>query len=107
MPYFPSIAPEGFGNVTLEAWRVGRPVIVSNRGALPEVVTDGRNGLVFDPEDPMSLQRAVALLRDEEGVATAFGAAGRQEVMDRYAMDAHLARLENVYEDLMSTGKAR
>jgi len=39
---------EGFGLVVLEAYRNGTPVICSDRGALPELVTDGENGFVFD-----------------------------------------------------------
>ena len=39
---------EAFGLVAIEAMKYGKPVIVSNRGALPELVQDGVNGWVFD-----------------------------------------------------------
>lgn len=39
---------EGFGLVAIEAMRNRKPVIVSNRGALPELIVDGENGYVFD-----------------------------------------------------------
>jgi glycosyltransferase involved in cell wall biosynthesis len=47
---------EGFGIATLEAMACGTPVVVSNRGALPEVVGDA--GLVVDP-DPDQIARAL------------------------------------------------
>ncbi|WP_110656170.1 glycosyltransferase family 4 protein [Salinicola halimionae] len=42
---------EGFGLVVLEAYRNGTPVICSNRGALPELVSHGETGFVFDFDD--------------------------------------------------------
>jgi glycosyltransferase involved in cell wall biosynthesis len=56
---------EGFGIPALEAMAAGVPVIVSNRGALPEVVGDA--ALLIDPDDPESLTAALdRLLADPE-----------------------------------------
>jgi glycosyltransferase involved in cell wall biosynthesis len=54
---------EGFGIPALEAMAAGVPVIVSNRGALPEVVGDA--GLFIDPDDPESLATALATLIED------------------------------------------
>jgi glycosyltransferase involved in cell wall biosynthesis len=60
----PSLWHEPLGRVVLEAYAWGRPVIVSNRGGLPEIVREGETGFVFDPGIPgglaMILQRCVA-----------------------------------------------
>jgi glycosyltransferase involved in cell wall biosynthesis len=48
---------EGFGIPALEAMSAGVPVVVSNRGALPEVVGDA--GLLIDPDDAESLTAAL------------------------------------------------
>jgi glycosyltransferase involved in cell wall biosynthesis len=45
----PSLWPEGFGRIPVEANKLGTPAVVSNRGALPEVVTDRVTALVTEP----------------------------------------------------------
>jgi glycosyltransferase involved in cell wall biosynthesis len=57
---------EGFGIPALEAMSAGVPVVVSNRGALPEVVADA--GLLIDPEDPESLASALERLISDPGL---------------------------------------
>ncbi len=51
----PSLCREGFGLVAAEAMLIGKPVVVSCRGALPEVVGSSEFGWVFDPSDPKAL----------------------------------------------------
>jgi glycosyltransferase involved in cell wall biosynthesis len=58
----PSLVPEGFGLVAAEAMALGKVVVVSNRGALPEVVDHGRAGLVFDPDVPGDLAEKLNLV---------------------------------------------
>lgn len=56
---------EGFGLVVLEAYRNATPVICSNRGALPELITHGETGFVFDFDDfSTSLASALAAFDD-------------------------------------------
>lgn len=59
---------EGFGMPALEAMAAGVPVIVSNRGALPEVVADA--GLLIDPDDPESLATAIVTLAGDATLRT-------------------------------------
>ena len=54
---------EAFGLVAIEAMKYGKPVIVSNRGALPELVQDGVNGWVFNMDDSHSLLSRLKQLR--------------------------------------------
>lgn len=57
----PSLCPEGFGLVAAEGMALGKIVIVSNRGGLPEVVDRGRYGMIFDPEVPGDLAEKLKL----------------------------------------------
>ena len=60
---------EGFGLPALEAMTVGVPVVVSSRGALPEVVGDA--GLVIDPTQPAELTDAIDRIVTDDGFARA------------------------------------
>jgi glycosyltransferase involved in cell wall biosynthesis len=55
----PSIWPEPFGLVVAEALAAGRPVVGSAIGGIPEIVRDGREGLLVAPADPAALATAL------------------------------------------------
>jgi glycosyltransferase involved in cell wall biosynthesis len=62
----PSIYPEAFGRVALEALSVGTPVIVTNTGALPEIVENKKTGRVVDTS-PKDLEEGILdVLKNEE-----------------------------------------
>ncbi|MGQ0616017.1 MAG: glycosyltransferase [Acidimicrobiia bacterium] len=65
---------EGLGMMALEALALGRPVVASSVGGLPEVVEDGVDGVLVPADDPLALARALAGLRL---VAPTGAAAGR------------------------------
>jgi glycosyltransferase involved in cell wall biosynthesis len=93
--------------VVLEAWQASRPVVVTSRGALPEIVRDDSDGLVVAPSDPAALAAAIDRLVADPKLAARMGDAGRRRVLDFYAIDAHLDRLEALYRDLIdSSGRA-
>jgi glycosyltransferase involved in cell wall biosynthesis len=66
MVVLPSL-DEGFGLPALEAMTVGVPVVVSNRGALPEVV--GNAGTLVDPEDENAIEASMARILDDRQYA--------------------------------------
>lgn len=71
---------EAFGLVVLEAWRAGAPVIVTSRGGPADLVTDGKTGLVVDPENTEALARALELMVGDHATARRLGEAGREAV---------------------------
>ena len=68
---------EGQGRVLVTAMAVGVPVVATRVGGLPEVVEDGRQGLLVAPADPQALARAVIALLTDRQRAASLGAAGR------------------------------
>ena len=64
----PVIWEETFSLVTREALQAGLPVIAARRGALPEVIQDGVNGLLFEPENAGDLRHCLRRLLDEPGL---------------------------------------
>jgi glycosyltransferase involved in cell wall biosynthesis len=68
---------EGLGRVLVTAMALGVPVVATRVGGVPEVVEDGRQGLLVPPADPQALAQAVTtLLRDRE-YAASLGMGGR------------------------------
>ncbi len=61
----PSMCEETFSLVTREALQAGLPVVAAKRGALPEVIQDGVNGLLFEPENAHDLRRCLERLRTD------------------------------------------
>ena len=64
----PSICEEPFSLVTREALQAGLPVLAARHGALPEVIREGDNGLLFKPNDAEDLGRCLRRLVDEPGL---------------------------------------
>ena len=70
---------EGFGLVVVESWIHQRPTIVTTRAGVAELIRDGENGLLFDPDDPASLVKQMERLLGPQSARTArLGAAGAE-----------------------------
>jgi glycosyltransferase involved in cell wall biosynthesis len=93
----PSIWPEAYGYVGPEMLSRGLPVLASNIGAMPDYVTDGENGLLFDPAAPDGLEAAIRRLITEPGLSTRLwqqAATGERRFL---TMNQHVDRLTELY----------
>jgi len=88
---------EGFGLVALEAMERGRPVVASAVGGLPEIVDDGRTGLLVPSGDADALAHAVVELASDPGRAEAMGAAGRARALGEFSQERCTDRIEALY----------
>ena len=88
---------ETFGLAALEAMASGAPVVVTDAGALPELLQNGVTGVIVPAADEVALRRAVQRLLDDPTAAEALGAAARAEVASRWLwpqrVTAHLEAL--------------
>jgi glycosyltransferase involved in cell wall biosynthesis len=102
----PSLWPEPFGLVGIEAFAAGRPVIASRTGGVVDWLEDGVNGLSVEPGDADALASALnELLADPQRQQT-MGEAGKQLVRARFAPEHHLSALLEAYQDARSTWAA-
>jgi glycosyltransferase involved in cell wall biosynthesis len=69
---------EGLGRVLIEAACRGRALVGADRGGIPDVVADGVNGVLVDPDDPRSLADALVRLLSDRREAERLGAAARE-----------------------------
>ncbi len=98
-----SIDPsESFGVAILEASACGKPVVVSNTGGLPEVVIDGKTGLVVPVKDAEKTAAALEKLLFDPGLRQSMGKKGRSHVQENYEWNDCVQQMITVYEDLMT-----
>ena len=88
---------EGFGMVALEAMERGRPVIASDVGGLPEIVADGRTGILVPPGDVDALAGAIVALAGDPARAAAMGAAGRARALEEFSQERCTERIAALY----------
>lgn len=70
--------PEGLGRVVLEAFARGRTVVATDAGGIPDIVTDGRDGILIPPADTDALVAALRRVLTDRDLAVELGAAARQ-----------------------------
>ncbi len=100
----PSIEPEAFGRVAVEAQAMGRPLIASNLGAQAETVADGVTGFLFPPGDAEALanliMKALTLSPEQR---REMQTKARARVLKSYTVEAMCVATLDVYRNLMAT----
>lgn len=87
---------EGFGIVAIEALRNKKPVISSNRGALPEIIQHGVNGYIFDFDNKEELVGIVQSLNKSK--LAAMGEIGERIFYEKFHSDKMNKQIERLYE---------
>lgn len=90
---------DGTCRAVREAMAMGKPAIVASRGMLPEIVEDGKDGLVFEGSAE-GLFNALARLARNRAELHSMGRAARQKAASRFSLDAQARDVASVYERL-------
>ena len=99
----PSMFQETFGLVILEAFAAGIPVIGARSGGIPELVEDGRTGLIVEQGDVDGLRDAMARLLLDRELRKRLGEAGRQTAL-AMSWENTVDRLERIYQSVLAPG---
>ena len=86
----------------LECGALGIPTIATAVGGIPEVIEDGRTGILLDTHDPSITADAIISLIGDRERAKALGSAMRDFVLERFNLDALVGRVFNLYKDLLA-----
>jgi glycosyltransferase involved in cell wall biosynthesis len=97
---------DGTARALREAMAMGKPVIVANRGILPELVEDGISGLVVNDTADELARAAVRLLR-HPGLREALGKAAYQKAHQNFQLDRQVEAVESFYQEMMKLGKRK
>jgi glycosyltransferase involved in cell wall biosynthesis len=88
---------DGLPNALLEAMAAGRAVVASRVAGIPDVVTDGRNGLLTPPRDVGALSAALRRLRDDASLRERLGLAACASVKETLSWEAAALAFEDCY----------
>jgi len=95
---------EGFPMAVVEAMIMGKAVVASKIGGMPELVDDHVTGLLFEPGNAGDLTEKIRYLWDRPGECRRMGQAGREKALREYSPQKHYERLMAVYEKAITVG---
>jgi glycosyltransferase involved in cell wall biosynthesis len=96
---------EGLPMAMLEAMAVGKPVLMTAVGAIPEAVQDGDNGLLVSPHNTVALSAGLSCLLYDAKLRARLGERARATVAARFSTEAALGKLSAVYRALAGDGR--
>ncbi len=94
---------EPFGRAIIEAMAVGRPVVATSSGGVPEIVVDGETGLLVPPKDARSLAQAIEALLADPQRAAQMGQRGQARAQQSFSADRVAQHVQEFYERILGT----
>lgn len=92
---------EGFGLVIIEAMSNMLPVIASNVGGIPEIIENGRDGILVPPENPKNLAKAIKQLLENTELQKKIAQNAYKKVKKKYSIDKYSRNILNLYKKLL------
>ena len=103
----PSVWPEPFGRVGLEATGLGKPVVAFDVGGIREWLVDGHNGFLIRPGDVGVFAAALERLLDDEALRLAMGRNGVELALTRFNPKRHVDAMMRLYEQVLGAASGR
>ncbi|MBI4679823.1 MAG: glycosyltransferase family 4 protein [Nitrospirae bacterium] len=101
----PSYANEGVPQSILQAMAMGKPVVASSAGSIPEVVHDKETGILVEPKNANALAEGIVFMLDNYDFARTVAANARKLIETKYSLRHMVDEIEEVYNDLMQKYK--
>jgi glycosyltransferase involved in cell wall biosynthesis len=93
---------EGFGIAVVEAMAMGKAVVATTTGGVPEVVAQGETGLLVPPGDAEALAAAVVTLLKDRARRKQMGLCGKARARERFSLEASVAQVEQLYGEVLA-----
>lgn len=94
----PSIKPEPFGRIAIEAMSAGKPVVAANHGGLPEIVVHGVNGFLFTPGDSDSYNNFISRYLDDPTLIESHGRESGRIFREKFSIERMHRALDKVFQ---------
>jgi glycosyltransferase involved in cell wall biosynthesis len=92
---------EPFGIAILEAFASRKPVVASAVGGIPEIIENGKNGILVEPENPQALCHAMMTMWTDHELAESLACAGYATVKQHFQWEIAAARYEELFMKLL------
>ena len=96
---------EGLGVVLIEAMELGLPVVASDVGGIPDVVVDGKSGILVPEKDPQALANAYKRLESDPALVQQLLEGSRRRIAECFTWDGIVARQIETYNRVAGTAK--
>jgi glycosyltransferase involved in cell wall biosynthesis len=94
---------EGCPNVVLEACACGAPVVASRVGAVPELIENGKTGIIVSPGSIIEIKQALTQLIENPSLGRTMGGKARERMEKQFTLDTICEKLEGFYQETMKT----
>jgi glycosyltransferase involved in cell wall biosynthesis len=92
---------EGMGRVLVEAMAMGKPIVASDIGGIPDLVKDGANGILFSPRDVDAMAKGILKLLLDRELRRKMGNEGKKLAYPAYDTSVMVRKIEGLYEKLL------
>jgi glycosyltransferase involved in cell wall biosynthesis len=92
---------DGIPNTLMEAMAMEIPCISTTISGIPELIVDGKSGLLAPPQDEAALARAIARLLEDRELRSSLGKAGRATVMAEFEIEKNAATLLTIFKSYL------
>ncbi len=97
---------EGMGRVLVEAMALGKSIVASNVGGIPDLVIHGKNGFLVPPKNPKELAKYIQVLLEDKDKREKMGLAGK-EMAYNFTSERMVEKIANLYKKLLTQKNIR
>ena len=98
---------EPFGIVVIEALACRKPVVATTAGGIPEIIENGKSGLLVEPDNPEALANALTNVLQNESLRLAIAQAGHVRVREKFSSENTGSSYEALFDDLLTLRKKK
>ena len=85
----------------LEAMAMGIPIVATAVGGVPDIIEDGKNGLLIKAGDPLQLSETIMKIINDKNISNKFSKNGRQIVENKFSIERWVNKITDNYLELI------
>lgn len=101
---FPSVAPEASPLTILEAMALKKTVIASNIGGVKEIISEGVNGMLVEPNHPEQITEKILYLFDHRDICDRMGEKAKERIVKEFSLKVYVQAMEKAFREACRAG---